>query len=547
MPTGDITYPGILYPVWAKASRTVGARPDVAIVHSHIQSTAPVQGGTLTIGFNGVGVTWHDCLVDQSHTTYSTHGHMQLWKIRDRRWRWLRHFVNGSYNVRLPDGTIDPATEKTLAQLATILFTAMGEPSANVSAITSTEKPYVKWEWDRAVDELEELLYTHGYVPTLALDDTAVVYRVNTGALLPNNSEVISPSMGVDPNELPQYLAAMAWYTRVQSKLKCEAVGVDSDGSIQPVDDLSYAPTGGWTNNITDEMKFIVDETDRQLAASTVGRWYRVTTQADGSQDISDGSVDYTGDVPVTDISQLLPLHKDLVETVTQFGYTVNRLAYVEATYYDYTGNPPLNEDKEMYQVETIPWKLDPEFGLVQFAYPLVKRDGDDITFADVFLTCSYSVTNNTTHVKDRYYKQRTLGGYGDDMIDVKELERTLVCEYDTDGITIDNIIDNQTTLDANLDVFLDAAQRRYNTEVGYVVKYRGIQPIEVDGITTQVQWNVAVPHDTTSPFNTIASQQMEVIAGVAKKAERRRQRDIAKAQRRLDRITRGAQRNIQK
>ena len=524
MPSGDVTFDGINFPRYMTACRTWGCNPDNAIILAHSQDSPPMAVGTLAFSFNGQGVTWTNALCDQMTTQRSTHGWMTYYVIQDRRWRWSKGIITGAYNLRDEEGVLDPTTEKTLAELATLLFTEMGEPGASVSAISSSEKPTVIWDRDNAVHELEQLLYQRGYVPTLSLDDQAVVYAVGSGATLPNNDDVFSVSNTIDPPELPYILKLVMAQTRVQSKLKCCAVGLDTDGAIKKVDDLSYRPTGGWGDIAFGELAEITDPEAHQCALLSVGKWFQIEFQADGTHDLSPYLPD---EITVTSAKQYLPVYDELIQTKDDI-FTTKRVspAIVEATYFNDQGVTPTGKNvTELTRMNRTLWTLDRQRGIVKFVGPLKKRaDNGEMTFADVYLTCSYSVLEDDTHVYDKHERDRNMGGTGTDVVKVEELRRTLIADYDADGTTLLSLTDNQTTVDADADLYLDQAALRYVTEIGNVVAYRGIYPFGTDGITQQVRWNAAKP-GTEWAFSTTCSLHCEGIVNLPRRARRAQKR----------------------
>lgn len=533
---GFVTYPGLNEIQYLRvATRAVGLRANKAIVVTKPQANAPSLTGTLAFGFGGTSVTWTNALCDSAMMRVSRDGQQCFWTILDGRWLHWKAFIHGAYNVRLPDGTIDPDTEKTLAQLLTLLFQAMNA-TVDVSEVTSSEKPEVVFDHDRVVPEIEELLEQRGYVASYLLDGTYKVYRVGSGATLPNDGDVVSFSNTMNPPEKPQTLRALGAKTRVQSKLHMTPVGLDTDGKIKKVKDLSYTPGGpgrvdGWDGMDLLTFNFVTDPKAQQLALMSVGKWYQVEFQAKDDHVIAGGGVDYVpGELSVTNILQYLPLSDELVETaIDVFGKKRRGKAYVEGTFYLDEENPaPAKNSDPFSRVDRRDWTLDKELGIVKFREPARMIVNESVTphvftFADVYLTCSYSI-DNALRIKDRYIRDRSLGGSGADQLRVEELERTLICEYGSDNKTISNIIDNEATVDVSADFVLDNAAASYTTSIGNGILYRGIRQYSPDGINLQVVWSGAVP-GSAAPYSTFVSQGMESHPLVPNSRERRQKR----------------------
>lgn len=525
MGQGTISFPGIVDPIRLRASRSQGmSPPGVAIVWAKPQVVTQVVGD-LEFGFKGINTVWKDALCDATNVQWEMSANLQVFSIQDKRWKVQSHHVTSAFNVRRDDGTVDPDTQKTLAELVTWLFSQVSE-TVDVSAITSTEEPHV--EWDRALfpDAVDDLLERRGYVATLAGDNTYKVYEIGVGASYTDGGDLMSLSNAVDPPELPFELAGVCAQTRVQSKLRCVPVGLDNDKSIQKLDDVSYKPLT-WVNPDLVNFANIPSAEDRALALRSIGRWFLIDSQADGTLNIA-SNVDYAqGEIAVTSIKQVLPLRDKLVETVENpFGVEQFEDAYVEATYFDDYQNPPQGKNTPAFtRVEDVDWQILSDIGLVVLSDPVrVKNDDGTFTIPDLYLTCSYSVTDPAVHLKDRYERIATLGGVGRDVVELTALRRTLVCEYGTDHVTIVNIVDNKADVDTDADDLLTQAEKRYVTVAGYVAKYRGIKQFNVDGVTTQIKWDCAVAGE--HPWATTVSLNMQGDPRLVQAGERRRRRD---------------------
>ena len=328
MATGAITFPGISQPQRMLANRTNGIDPDIAIIFAQPQPGTPDCSGTATLsfGFNGTTINWTNALCDLATIRFSEDGHTQMFTILDKRWRWRRAFTSQAFNVRMASNQIDPTTLTSLATICTTLFGLIGE-TVDVSLVTSTEYPELVMDYDNCALMLAELLAQRGYVISLLLDDTVKIFPIGTGSVLPANTDVVNASISVNPPEIPMYLTARLDKTLVQSLLKCQAVGLDVDGTIRPANALSYAPLGGWNGVDMNTFNCLSDPTAKACALRSVGRWYQVLSQADGTQNFSASGVNYlsaTGEINVRNASQYMPISKTLLESSTDvFGHTV--------------------------------------------------------------------------------------------------------------------------------------------------------------------------------------------------------------------------------
>ena len=564
---GYVTFPGINFPIKCIAPRSNGVTPDSAVLYSLVQQEAPQQYGDLVLNFTQNTVTWKNCLVDSGTTMYSTKGHFQTWRIKDRRWAWVKSWVTGEYNPLSydVDGEVG-ARRGNVRYLMEVLLTLMGETRYDVSAVDNEQKPHKGWDWNNCADELHKLLEEYGYVISLQLDDSVKVSKLKVGADLPDNDDIISPSMVFDPAELPQRLIAVAGLTLVETRLKMEPVGEDTDGQIKPIDDLSYKPDSGWVNHLTEGFENLgvgVGTTSSQqqeiraLAVKTVGKWYRVVHQSHEKNDLNDpfGQIieKYAPEeLNITDYQQYLPLSPDL-----------NRRKNGAYASVRWNGEgvlvaPPKNGNIAVVNFTDSKWKLDEKLGIIKFDNMLKKNTYQDTggsqatpgvlpdtenrmqECADVFFTCSYTVTDDETGIKDRYTRELDLGGRGVDIIlmEPPNNQRMLTAEYDdpNGAISIDEtkitdsaktVVNNEQTINSRLDELLQKTARAYQTRRGYVVKYRGVQLINTDGMTKQVIWRIGDQRDADAPFNTQAVQNMEITPGMVNSRRKKERASI--------------------
>jgi len=523
MPTGYITFPGIADPKHMHATRTLGTRPDAAVLYARPQSGSPDTSGasTLSFGFNGTVINWTNALCDRGTFAVSTTGHYQVFTILDKRWRWSKSYWTHAYNVRYPDGSIDTSSVATLQQIVIDLLTEIGESVYDVSGVSSGEYPEIVFDHDDCASALEELLNPRGYVVSLNIDDSVTVWRRGSGTTLPAGSELVNASISIDPPEIPYYLTALGRKTLVQSKLLMQAVGLDTDGAVKPVASLSYAPSGGWGSVNKSSMDFISDSKSKELALQTVGKWYQVVSQADSTYNI-------TGYCPtvvsVSSAWQYLPLDDKILDNAVDVFSKQHRAdAYVEGTFYldDVTKNPPAGSNTAAFtRVDRREWRLDKELGVVMFEQLALKKSSSNLVFADVYFTCSYSIHDTTSFTKDRYYRSLVMGGYGIDMREIDELQRQIVVRYTPGTSTVSSVVDNVSTMDGLADEYLDTAVNSYFTAVGTFLMWRGVAQVNTDGAALQVKWDVAVP-DQPIPFCTMVSQYCEGIPLLPTRHER--------------------------
>lgn len=506
--------------------RMLGIFP-ASIILTCLPQDGQIPGsGTLAIGHGTDVITFPDIKVDFASMRLSTRGHVMVLKLLDRRWRWRFARISGRYNVRLADGTIDPDTQKTPQELAALLFQSMYEIGFDVTQLPNGGYPEVDWVRDRADVIIHQLCEDRGCDIALGLDNAARIVRMSIGADLPLDGDVMSPSITADAPEGPDILAVVCGETQYESRLKTKAIGLDTDGAVKAVNDLSYKPAGGWTG-IADENFFEQmreeGKTDDEiaLAKKTVFRWYLVDTQADESLDVPDyGSLD--------DINQILPLNDFLLDTytVTNGSKKANKRYEVYGKFIVLTDPPEDDTDDEIREYDGAS-ELDKLNGILQFPRRMVKYSDANGTLeaAEIYLQTSYGVRETDTRQQDRYIVERQLtsGSELQEAVRIEEIALAIRAEYDSDFATVTGTTSNRDDVDDQTAEILDALQNRYSYGIYGSITYRGIKLLETDGAIRQVVWYVS----DQSGARTVASRNSEVAIGPIRMFERRRRRLI--------------------
>lgn len=512
-----LTYTGIDDPIQLWGANTSGTEPDVYALAFVPQAGNIPNAGTSTLAFGiyGTTITWTNCLIDKIQYSRQAKGYTAVAYIMDRRWKWRNNVITGRYNVRLSDGTVDPATEKTPQQLATLLLTAFGEGATSVSALVNDDRPEVDWNDSVAVDELAALLESRGCVIGIP-DNVTTIALIGAGTGAPNNDDIRSIQQTVDPPLVPEILRLVGNDTVIQSKLRLTAIGLETDDSVIGIDDLSYKPAGGWSV-VSDWLTFpeITNEDARQRAILSVGKWFQVESQADGGQAIE-------GFSPVpNDSSELMPLSTRLIGTYADIdGKARPQRAWVEGTFWR-TGSPDFEDgNSEDFSRIRGGWRLLPDIGVVQFTQPMLMLDEstEEWVAAQLYLVCTYSVLNPSTHQYYRESVDRNLGGYGVVPIHVESIYRTIREEYDGETVTYTD--DNLVAFTAAANAILDAHEATYTVQDGYILSYRHIQSVFANGVVSQVFWRAG-----TGGFFTTVAVANEPLLGATKSIERLRRR----------------------
>lgn len=554
-PQGLFDFPGIELILRGTFTLSHGISPSVATIEVVPQAGLPAAGGTLLITFGGTVLAFPGCRINSLSQRRSSAGTVWTLQIFDRRWRWAFGELSGLYNVRLADGRIDPALERTPQQLAALCLSAMGEANFSVAELPNDARPEVDWIAANPAQELAHLCEAFGCRVVLGLDNRVSLRRVGVGAGLPVE-DGMTENLGIDPPERPDALKLITGPTRFQSAFVLEAVGQDTQArqnAIKLIQDLSYNPGGagnpsGWEHVYPHSMPGVVaSEEARKLALKTVYKWYRIKEQLGRP-----GRLDPPGfPGSVVRLDQLLPISDELVQTRPgPNGTQASRDAVVRGSFYETFRNPPSFQNTAGDEVYNGSYTIDGERGIVVFDQPVYRYFSSGAYLpAVLLLECSYGVKHRESRQVFRHGFERRLPGNvygtGPQILRREEIVRTVRAEYDRlDPMRarVTRVVDNLPEISLQADHYLNAAQSEYQLSHSADMEYAGIIPINPDGAIQQVSWSVG-PHGAT----TRASRNSEFALYVPGYEERRRREAAWHAAREQDRAERAAARRMRR
>jgi hypothetical protein len=203
--------------------------------------------------------------LDQMKIQTDSQGKIWSLELNDRRWKWRDlNAIDGWYNQLDPNGKLIPYTIRSPYELCLLCLQTMGEkrfvidmPPGLPSAIgkgysdflvagtvlppTGTNPP-VNWSGDNPAQALQRLAESFGrrvvYDP---IGDVIHIVRMGLGKMLPGGS-FASDSPSAKFPQIPDAAQVIGDDNRYQVRLEVEAVGKEYDGSLRPINELSYAP-----------------------------------------------------------------------------------------------------------------------------------------------------------------------------------------------------------------------------------------------------------------------------------------------------------------
>ena len=481
-----ISLPGLSYPLNATAVLLRGPSPSRILGLAAQQATVTSPVGTLSLHSNGSYYHFPGAASVSYHVRQSMrrHGEPVLSvSYEDRRWKWRYASVSGCFNERLPNCSIKfspthPGYRRNARELFTFVLNAAGDGTADVSSVPSNIYPRCEWHDEPCDEALAQLCAACRC--TIVLDSSNQIRVVREGVGLPLPAgQVTHPVTTMRIGALPDAVAIGCGPTRFQSKFLLEAVGLDDDGSIKKINELSYAPSGGWSDQWPGAFPS-VDETKRYLAHRTVWRWYRIKEQASGGLAI-----------PGVDEVVTSPDQYQLTNWLVDIGEDPDEMprplpAYVQGSYYPQTDLQANTETKDHLPA---PFTIIPEMGIVEFAYP-VWYANDGYYEPDLYLTTGYTLKKHDGSGYSRHSKRKLCthpsAGTADFMIRHSELWKSHVVRYSEDDVSVSVMEDNLADITPEIDQYLDLNELVYSNRSGLDVSYAGVNNPALDGVREQ-------------------------------------------------------------
>lgn len=506
---------------------THGVTPSVCHILA-LPGPVPLLPGTLTFMENaGNVIQFHDCAINRTtlERVKSLTGHRMVMQVQDRRWRWKYQHVSGEYNLRKRDATAHEDYEKTYYELLEILLKALGEDDYEI-IMPEPDLPgiHVNWQHARADLELAKLLDKIGCIVTLGLDNRIHILTNGEGAEYPFNGREKMPLMQCTPGTLPAKVTVEFQDTRIQAPLKLEAVGLDTDRDIIPINDLEYNPSdvAMWANCAPDWFPEVADEADAQLARRSVYKWYVATGLDEGITTLT------IAEGPTLDDSveaeRLFPLEEQLLEHPAEDVSRPSK-AYIYGDMWQGDLAGVTAEDA----TETESFVLDGPRGMVYFDTCVMKVEFDDSPMEpDIAIVCAFRIREDNTHEFHRYRYSVDTGlgvdeSSGEAVVVVPD--RYLWYQYDMES---EEWTDNLSVIKEHAEKLAACYIKSFTNVPQAAQEWVGLVPFPVQGNIHMMRWvstTTGLPADgcTTFGYKNVES------ALIAPVHHERRMREIAR------------------
>lgn len=538
---GYATFPGVQQVLHATYTRSHGISPGVCTMEIAPQLRPIVtKPATLKFLFGQTVLSFRDCIIDTSSLQASEGGYVTTLQIFDRRWKWAYSQIFGEYNRRDGDGKVIDSideNEKTPYGLAKLLLKAMGEPENEGNNLPIEGRPYVKWEGANPARELAQLCEEFGFSVVLDTRDNLRIVKIGNGQSLPQNPLVMHFGTGLNPPEPPDAISVFGAPTRFQAWLKLKAVGLDTDGTVKPIDDLSYKPSTGWEKEPATfpNLQTTALRDALRHAMATVWRWFRITidTVSEDSWIIfprfTDDSFFMHSLSEESHLQYILPLSRELVQTEKVDGIVRRREAKVYGIYAKGTYGERYNSDEEPNNTTTTKtydkltthkkkilyegdFELLEQFGIVVFPQQVLQWDRTNGTWKapELYLQCSFNARDKYegTHAPHRYVYNSFIQGSGgagqilyepvpaQDRLQWQVYQDIPPGEKKTEWRFI--IGREKWNLDDDAKQIAKAVASKYENIQSADATYAGLLFVSLDGAIRQITWNVGSDGATT-------------------------------------------------
>ncbi len=432
--------------------------------------------------------------------------------LYDRRYLWKWGYIVGTYNKRSADGV--PNEEKTLAELLVMCLQALDERYYNLKNIPEVY-PEVKWEFDNPGVALNDLCEKYGLVVGIsAIGSNPIMIRsYNSRRHVPTgfgSKRVDGLSKAIRPSGI---ILAGNRVVCQRKFITLVAVGEDTDGTVKPIDNLSFAPSD-WGEELIACYTNLATQQQRELAEKCVFKWY---------------SVDWGS----YDVDKTLPLLNEISEKVTINGTEKHDKPYILGAKTTWDGTTFKTHSKvrlsEGYQV-------DKKLGIVKFNKPVYKSDADGavsggLTVADLDLVAAYERKDNTAY--DFRTWSRDIAGT---TLPAVKVDSNLVSysKFD-DGTEILREL-NTAELDTYANSALNQLYEFYLQSYPKILLYAGIYPegawgefqsvvwrVDENGAETEIQVAIEVPRPSLPKFKERLNER-KIEFDFSRKSERKTQ-----------------------
>lgn len=268
---GYATFPGVTGCISCTYTVSVGITPSQATLVIPFQTLSSIPAvGDLTITDTVNSIRIRGMRVVGADPVPVAGGKGIALTLLDRRWKWSWGGMYGWYNQRDPypdpeqfkgeaefvadggNGPFIPGLERKPKSLMRLCMEALGESEyvLNLPAEAETKgRPPVDWQGMPPAQALANVADMVGsFVVFQPVKNRIMVTTPASSYAITDAWPIIDDHPGVTSPAPPGKIRTVGAPITVADIIPLEAVGAEADGTIKPIDELSYKPTDGWQN-----------------------------------------------------------------------------------------------------------------------------------------------------------------------------------------------------------------------------------------------------------------------------------------------------------
>ena len=466
------TYAGLKLAGTASFTMTQGVSPSSCSIWL-VGHVLPPRSGSLWFSDEWGSVSFYPMIAIEPSFSEGPEGKLTRVTLVDKRFFWKRGYVEGIYNRPLG---YTQYQERALSTLLKDCFDAV-QTSYALFQIPNAY-PEVVWEYDNPIAMVQDLCERYGLGIGLMNNGTAWVAPMNyfVGGWPSRRYKISEKATGNSwgPSSI---IVVGNRLVNQECFYDLTAVGLETDGVIKPINDLSYTPSGGWGNSIVKLFSDISNEEHRKLALHCIFKWYAWIPD----------SLDVRW--------KKLPWLSHTCEEKTELAITTFDKPYVVVECSDFDGVTWLKGTKK--RIDT-GYTIDSENGLVMFDVPLVTmEDGPSsssgATAAVVDLNVAYEKKGNGAD--DFYWYKQNMNGEGPAHV-VHDSALTAFC--------IDGSPQNTTELRLKATEIINSVKEGLMEGYSETREYPGLVSVDAIGCFRSVTWTIGPSGSTTKISHSV-------------------------------------------
>ncbi len=392
--------------------------------------------GYLHLGDSNITLRIGPLYVTETRNIEGKEGKICIAVVADSRVLWKFGFACGVYNQPDKSGQVET---KTFRELVEIILDSPGHQHSIIwpRNVYQILPPAVSWEGTAPANALQELCDRYGLSVGFDIANQVYIAPINIKRNWPNTPPIQrggNYSLGPYPSHvliLGSRIIDEIWFYNLVP------VGLELDGTIKEIDELSYKPAGvNWgLAAVNDFMN--IDAKYRAVAKKCIYKWYQWRYTKSQWPDQNQGTL---RPLTVEQRRMYLPWLSEISTIVTQDGVTEHGQPYVHLTnayYYDGTVWVPTGEETARDG-----FTIDGNRAIVMFEritavyVPSTRPDAQEFQPAEVSVRASFELNSNS--INDYYQYYRAVGWRG---IPEKVHREPSLVLYRINGIDQTNVV----------------------------------------------------------------------------------------------------------